>query len=37
MLTSNVTVALNNGDVKLRPMLQVGGYGFGGYLEGVSL
>ena len=27
-------VALNNGDVELRPVLQVSGYVFGDYLEG---
>jgi hypothetical protein len=37
MLTSNAIVALNNGDVELRPMLQVHEYEFGHYLEGVSL
>jgi hypothetical protein len=31
MLTSDAIVALNNGDVELRPVLQVCGYEFGGY------
>jgi hypothetical protein len=30
-------VALNNGEVEMHSMLQVCGYEFGGYLEGVSL
>jgi hypothetical protein len=37
MLISNAIAALNDADIELRFVLQVCGYDFGGYLEGISL